>query len=131
MTAQLDVINDVDGRSDDWVAVCTFDWLQPERGVAALVGDEQVALFRTFDGMLYAVGNRDPFSGQYVLSRGIVGTYGDAPTVASPLFKQVFDLRSGVCVTDDTVRIDVHEVRRREDQVEVRTRRLAGHEQSA
>ena len=49
---------------------------EPERGVAALVEGEQVALFRTFDGALYAIGNQDPFTGAFVLSRGIVGTQG-------------------------------------------------------
>lgn len=95
--------------------------LLPERGVAALVGDVQVALFRTFDGMLHATGNLDPFSGAYVLSRGIVGTRGDAPTIASPLFKQSFDLRTGVCTSDPSVSILVHGVRRNggDDEVQV------------
>ena len=81
-----------------WTTVCRYDDLQPERGTAALIGDEQVALFRTFDGSLYAIGNQDPFTGAFVLSRGIVGTRGDIPTVASPLHKQVFDLRTGACL---------------------------------
>ncbi|SHH44543.1 nitrite reductase (NADH) small subunit [Jatrophihabitans endophyticus] len=104
----------------EWVPVCSYDRLQPERGVAALVGDRQVALFRTFDGMLYAVDNQDPYTGQFVLSRGIVGTAGDAPTVASPLFKQAFDLRTGACVGDPDVSVAAHEVRRSGDTVEVR-----------
>src|SRR6266700_698426 len=66
-----------------WTAVCRYDDLQPERGVAALVDGEQVALFRAFDGTLYAIGNQDPFTGAFVLSRGIVGTRGGIPTVAS------------------------------------------------
>jgi nitrite reductase (NADH) small subunit len=32
------------------------------------------------------------------MSRGIVGSRGDAPTVASPMHKQVFDLRTGICL---------------------------------
>jgi nitrite reductase (NADH) small subunit len=63
--------------------------------VAALVGGVQVAVFRTFDGELYAIDNLDPVAGAHVLSRGIVGTRGAAPTVASPLHKQVYDLRTG------------------------------------
>jgi len=105
-----------------WVSVCSYDQLVPERGVAALVDGEQVALFRTFDGMLHAIGNRDPFSGAFVLSRGIVGSAGDAPTVASPVFKQVFDLRTGRCLSDSAVTVPVHEVRRRGDAVEIRLR---------
>jgi nitrite reductase (NADH) small subunit len=106
-----------------WVAVCRYRELLPERGVAALVEDEQVAVFRTFDGMLYAIGNRDPFSGAFVLSRGIVGTSGDVPTVASPVFKQVFDLRTGRCLSDPAVAVPVHDVRCGDGAVEVRLRR--------
>src|SRR5882762_6743378 len=72
-----------------WVPVCGYDVLLPERGVAVLVDGEQIALFRLADGTVRAVGNRDPFSGAYVLSRGIVGSRGDVPTVASPMLKQV------------------------------------------
>jgi nitrite reductase (NADH) small subunit len=105
-----------------WVAVCPFELLLPERGVAALVAGEQVAVFRTFDGMLHAIGNQDPHSGAFVLSRGIVGSTGDAPTVASPLFKQVFDLRTGRCVGEPAVTVPVHDVRCRDGVIEVRLR---------
>ncbi len=71
--------------SDGFAPVCEYDRLRPERGVAALLDGHQVAIFRTFDGMLHAVDNRDLFTGQNVLSRGIVGTRGETPTVASPL----------------------------------------------
>jgi nitrite reductase (NADH) small subunit len=102
-----------------WTSVCRYDDLEPERGVAALVDDEQVAVFRTFDGSLYALGNQDPFSGAFVLSRGIVGTRGDIPTVSSPLHKQVFDLRTGVCLDDHATRVPVFAVRARDGRVEV------------
>ena len=102
-----------------WTAVCQYDDLEPERGAAALVGTDQVAVFRTHDGALYAIGNQDPFTGAFVLSRGIVGTRGDVPTVASPLHKQVFDLRTGICLDDPGTRVAVFPVRRRERQVEV------------
>jgi len=107
---------------DEWVAVCEISELQPERGVAALVGGGQVALFRTHDDELYALDNRDPFSGAYVLSRGIVGTRGDAPTLASPMYKQVFDLRTGACLDDDSVRVATYDVRVVAGRVEVRSR---------
>jgi nitrite reductase (NADH) small subunit len=102
-----------------FVAVCRFDDLLPERGVAALVGDVQVAVFRCHDDALYAVGQRDPFSGANVMSRGIVGTRGEVPTVASPMFKQVFALDTGICLDDGTTRLPVHAVRVREGLVEV------------
>jgi len=105
-----------------WAAVCRYDDLQPERGVAALLGDTQIALFRLFDGSLHAIGNQDPFTGAFVLSRGIVGTRGETPTVASPLHKQVFDLRTGACLDDATTVVPVFAVRERGGLVEVGTR---------
>lgn len=78
--------------------VCALHELPVERGVAALVGGEQVALFRTHDDAVFAVQQLDPYCGAHVISRGIVGTRGPVPTVASPMYKQVFDLRSGDCL---------------------------------
>ena len=108
--------------AEAWTAVCRYDDLLPERGVAVLVDGEQVALFRAFDGTLYAIGNQDPFTGAFVLSRGIVGTRGDIPTVASPLHKQVFDLRTGICVDDPAAAAGVFGVRERDGVVEVAAR---------
>ncbi|MCD2169038.1 nitrite reductase small subunit NirD [Microbacterium sp. JC 701] len=81
-----------------WIRVCRVDDLLVERGAAALLGDRQIALFRTFDGRIFATDQIDPFSGAAVLSRGIVGDRGGVPTVASPMYKQVFDLRTGACL---------------------------------
>ena len=100
-----------DVRTGTWVDVCPLDLLVPERGVAALVEGRQVAVFLLEEGDLHAVDNRDPFSGAMVLSRGIVGSVGPVTTVASPVYKQRFDLETGVCVDDATVRIATHEVR--------------------
>lgn len=81
-----------------WVRVCATGDLESERGRAALIDGEQVALFMTHEGRIFAVQQLDPYSGAYVMARGIVGTKGDAPTVASPMYKQVFDLRTGACL---------------------------------
>lgn len=97
-----------------WVSVCPLQRLQPDRAVAALVHGAHVALVRTADGELYAVGNRDPFTGASVLSRGLVGSRGGepgTPTLTSPLHKQVFDLPTGRCVDDPSVALPVHPVR--------------------
>ncbi|GAB7108217.1 nitrite reductase small subunit NirD [Streptomyces phaeofaciens] len=97
---------------EDWLTICDLTALTPGRGVAALLPDgRQVALFRDRAGELYAVDNRDPFGGAAVLSRGLTGTHQGRPFVASPLLKQRFDLTSGVCLDDDTVRIETYEVR--------------------
>ncbi|WP_395293167.1 nitrite reductase small subunit NirD [Kitasatospora hibisci] len=85
-----------------WQPVCTLDDLQPGRGVAVLLGADQVAVFRDRAGALHAVDNRDPFSGAHVLSRGLMGSRGDRPTLASPMYKQVFDLTDGRCLDEET-----------------------------
>ena len=81
-----------------WVPVCNRLELEPLWGEAALVGGVQLALFLLPDGRVFAVSNLDPATGAAVLSRGIVGSRGGRPTIASPIYKQVFDLRSGTCV---------------------------------
>ena len=83
---------------DGWVRVCTVSDLEVERGRAALLGGTQIALFLLHSGRVHAVSNFDPYSRANVISRGIVGTRQDAPTVASPMYKQVFDLRTGSCL---------------------------------
>ncbi|KAB2339470.1 nitrite reductase small subunit NirD [Actinomadura rudentiformis] len=104
-----------------WVDVCSYPDLIPERGVCAMVGGLQVAVFRTFEGELFAVSNFDPFSNAYVISRGILGSRAGAPTVASPMFKDVFDLRTGVCLADPEVALPTFPIRRNPvgDRVEV------------
>jgi nitrite reductase (NADH) small subunit len=94
-----------------WLNVCTLDRLQPGRGVAALVGGVQVAVFRMADESLYALGNIDPFTGAAVISRGIVGDRGGVPTVASPVHKQAFSLADGVCLDDPGVTLPVFQPR--------------------
>lgn len=99
----------------EWVGVCTKKQLIHERGVAALVQGKQVALFRIIgtDGndFVYAVGHHDPASGANVMARGIVGSVereGEhLDTVASPLYKHVYDLRTGECYTDPAYRLEV------------------------
>lgn len=89
-----------------WTAACPSARLRPDDGVAVLLpGGRQAALFRTRTG-LYAVDNIDPFTGAAVLSRGIVGDRAGEPTVASPLLKNVFSLRTGLSLDDPAVRLD-------------------------
>ena len=102
-----------------WVTVCPVRRLTPDRGVAAMVGDAQVAVFLLATGELYAVSNRDPFSGAHVMSRGLVGDVDGVPTVASPVYKQRFDLRTGRCLDDEGVQLATWAVRVEGGRVEV------------
>ena len=88
--------------------VCRLEDIVPNCGVCALVEGEQVAVFRLDDDRIFALGNRDPFSGANVLSRGIVGDLKGELVVASPLYKQHFSLVSGRCIEDETVSLPVY-----------------------
>jgi nitrite reductase (NADH) small subunit len=94
-----------------WMAVCDSARLIPDRGLAALVGGRAIAVFLLATGELHAIDNVDPCSGASVLSRGLVGDAGGVPTVASPMYKQRFDLRTGRCLDDDTKAVAVHDAR--------------------
>jgi nitrite reductase (NADH) small subunit len=106
--ASVAVAPSADGRPEG-TRVCRLEELTPDRGAVALVRGVQVAVFRVraSDGSdaVYALGNLDPFSGAQVLSRGIVGDAGGVPKVASPVYKQAFDLRTGACLDDPDVSV--------------------------
>ena len=90
--------------------ICSFNQILNNSGVAALVGGEQVAIFRV-DQEVYAIGNRDPFSGANVLARGIVGDLKGELVVASPVYKQHFSLLTGRCIEDPSVSVPVYGAR--------------------
>lgn len=102
-----------------WQDVCRVDDLTRERGATALVGGRPVALFRLDDDEVLAIDDVDPFWGVAVLSRGLVGHLGGRDTVASPLLKQRFDLRTGVCIDDTSVRVPTWPVQINLGRVEV------------
>ncbi len=105
--------------SVQWRAVCTLQDIVPETGVCALLDGSQVAVFRTSDDQLFALDNRDPFSGANVLARGILGSIGDKRVVASPLYKQHFCLDDGKCIEDETQAIKAWPVRLRDGVIEI------------
>ena len=99
-----------------WIDICALDDILPDTGVAALVGGRQIALVRVGEGAgdgaeVYALDNFDPFSHAFVIARGIVGDRQGVPKIASPIFKQSFDLRTGQCLDDPAVRLTSYPVR--------------------
>jgi nitrite reductase (NADH) small subunit len=95
-----------------WVDICALDDVVPGTGVAALLAGEQVALVRSPDGAsVFALSNFDPFSKAFVIARGIVGDRAGVLKIASPIFKQNFDLQTGVCLDDPSVRLAVYRVK--------------------
>ncbi|MDP2227794.1 MAG: nitrite reductase small subunit NirD [Moraxellaceae bacterium] len=101
------------------VAVCSLQDLVPGVGLAALVKGQQVAVFRLRNGDIYAIGNHDPFSGANVISRGLTGDLKGFKVVASPIYKQHFDLATGQCLEDESVVLPVYAVRVEGDTVSV------------
>lgn len=94
-----------------WTPVCTLDDILPDTGVCARVQGRHVAVFRLADGRLYAIDNVDPKSGASVLARGLVGNLGDVTVVASPLYKNHFDLATGACLELPECSVAAHAVR--------------------
>ena len=90
------------------LAVLPLTALEPEQGGAVLLPDgTSAAVFLLHDGSVCAIGNLDPYYGAPVLCHGIVGDRAGTPTVASPLGKQVFCLRTGRCLDDPAVALPV------------------------
>ncbi len=124
----------VEAPARSWVDICPLERLIVDRGVAAKVGPSQVAVFRVGRGrcdegpstpgdsepdLVFALSNFDPFSMANVLSRGIVGCRGGRLKVASPVYKQSFDLITGECLDDPGVSVPTFEVRVLDGHVQV------------
>ena len=98
-------------RTSEWHDVCGVEDVPRATGAAALVDGEQVALVRARDGRFFALSNFDPFSEAFVIARGIIGDRGGVPKIASPVYKQSFNLETGECFDDPSVRLPVFPVR--------------------
>lgn len=121
-----------------WFDVCAVDDIPLNCGVAALIAGRQVALVRVAlvpgepdmqkaEGHLeagdrervYALSNYDPFSEAFVIARGIVGDRDGCPKIASPMYKESFDLRTGICLDDPSVVLSTYAVRVRDGRIHV------------
>jgi len=94
-----------------WTDVCAADDILPGTGVCALVASRHVAVFRLGADNFFAIDNVDPKSGASVLARGLLGSLGDRVVVASPLYKNHFDLRTGECLEAPEQSVRAHGVR--------------------
>jgi nitrite reductase (NADH) small subunit len=100
----------------NWIKICKTNEILPNCGVAALVSGLQVAIFHLNSGF-YAISDYDPFSGAYVLSRGIIGDRAGMIKVSSPIYKQSFSLLTGECLDDPSVKLPTYPVRVMDDEV--------------
>ena len=105
-----------------WTTICNVNDIVLGGGRCALVEGKQVAIFRLSENgreKLFAVSNFDPFSKANVLSRGIAGCIDGQEMVASPIYKQRFNLSTGQCLEDENVRIETWDVRLEGDSVQI------------
>lgn len=112
----------MDTANQFWVDVCSLNDLVENIGQCALINGKQVAVFcvsGTED--VYAIDNFDPFSEANVISRGILGDLGGRIVVASPIYKQHFELKSGQCLEDETVKLNTYNVRVQDGLVQIQS----------
>ena len=93
-----------------YTAICRVDEILPNTGVAARVDGRHVAVFRVGTDRFHAIDNIDPRSGASVLARGLVGNLGERVVVASPLYKNHFDLATGECLEAPEQSVRAHAV---------------------
>lgn len=93
-----------------FIEICSIDKLVKGAGIAALVGDIQIALYY-INGQVYALNNYDPIGKAYVMSRGLIGDLKGHLMVASPLQKQHYDLQTGQCLDVEGVTIPVYQTK--------------------
>lgn len=107
----------------NWRGVCATQDLILDGGICVLVEEHQIAIFKvdlgTVERKLYAIDNFDPISKAAVLSRGIVGSIKNRVVVASPLYKQHFDLETGQCLEQSDVKLLTWPIRVNGDVVEI------------
>jgi len=102
-----------------WTEVCALEDIYPNSGAAALVGEQEVAVFRVGDAV-YAIGNHDPASDANVLGRGIVGDIDGEVVVASPIYKHHYSLISGRCLEEERYSVPAYLTRVIDGRVWVR-----------
>jgi nitrite reductase (NADH) small subunit len=103
--------------TDSWTQVCATNDILPDTGVCALVNGRHVAVFRLGEARYFALDNVDPKSGASVLARGLLGNLGERLVVASPIYKNHFDLATGECLEAPEHSVQAHAVRVDGDRV--------------
>jgi len=103
----------------EWRDVCAIDDVLPGTAFPVLVGGQQIAVVRTKRGSFSALSNFDPFSGAFVIARGVVSERDDEPNIASPIYEQRFSLETGECLQDRNVRLNVFPIRVRGGRIQI------------
>ena len=109
-------------HKNGWIAACHLNDLIPNSGICALFQGQPVAIYYLPEETpsLYALSNWDPIGKASVMSRGILGSIGDALVIASPLYKQHFSLVTGTCLEQPEHCLQSYAVRLVEKNIELR-----------
>ena len=97
-----------------WVMACYADDIPENGGACVKLGDEQIAVFNfSRRSEWFATQNLCPHKQQMVLSRGMIGSAGDAcePKVACPFHKKTFSLLTGECLSGDDYQIKTYPIK--------------------
>ena len=103
-----------------WALACYADDVPENGGACVKIGNEQIAVFNfSRRAEWYATQNLCPHKQQMVLSRGMIGSAGEAcePKVACPFHKKTFSLLTGECLTGDEYQIKTYPVKVEEGKV--------------
>ena len=94
------------------VPLCAISDLVPYSGVAASYNGFSIALFYLPDQhpAIYALGHLDPVTQAPVIAHGLIGESQGEFYVASPLYKQQYRLRDGVCLQQPELQLPTYSV---------------------
>jgi len=106
-------------RQPEWRDACAIDDVSPGTALPVLVEGEHIAIVRTKGGQFSALSNFDPFSGAFVIARGVVNEHDEVPNIASPIYEQRFSLETGECLQDQRVRLNVFPVRVTDGRIQI------------
>lgn len=105
-------------QTAQWQTLCHLSDLVPNSGVAALVNEQQVALFwLPAEQAIFALDNYDPLSDTHLNARGLIGDLQGQPMLATPLYKHHYRLTDGQCLEEDSVRLRTWPVKIEAEQV--------------
>ncbi|WP_076409284.1 nitrite reductase small subunit NirD [Shewanella sp. UCD-KL12] len=105
----------------NWVIICEEKALPSFGGVAAWFENRAIAIFNLGERGLFALDNTDPATGVSVLSRGLICDLEGGIFVASPLHKQHYSLHNGSCIEDESLRVNVYQVKSEDGRVLVKS----------
>jgi len=110
--------------SSQWFQICTMSDLIEDSGVCALLPfiktdtQNQIAIFYV-NNEVYATSNWDPVGKAQVIYRGIIGSTNGELYICSPLYKQKYSLKTGICLDDNELYIPVYKCKVDQEKIHI------------